>query len=221
MSRETIGLSEAMQQWVVDNGVRECDTAAALRDAMAGHAEGGMQTSPEQAQFLQSLVAMLDARRVLEVGVFTGYSALRMAGALPEDGELFACDIDDDWMNEARAWWARAGVADRITPMVGPAEDSLQQLLDAGAAGTFDLMYIDADKTSSDAYCEAGLKLLRPGGVIAVDNMFRGGAVGDDAQQDESTVATRALAAKWSDDPRVHWSLVPMGDGLALLVKRP
>lgn len=220
MSRETIGLTGVMQRWLIEHGVRECATATALRAAMETHPDGRMQTSPEQAQFLCTLIHALGATRVLEIGVFTGYSALRMASALPTDGRLVACDIDARYMDEAQRWWSQAGVGDRIDARVGPALDTLDALLDTGAAGSFDLMYIDADKTSSDAYCERGLQLLRVNGVIAVDNMFRGGRVADPQADDESTVATRALAAKWADDPRVAWSLLPVGDGLGLLVKK-
>ena len=220
MSRESRGLTEPMQRWVVNHGVRECDTAVALRTAMADHPHGGMQTAPEQAQFLCTLMQALGAKRVLEVGVFTGYSARRMASALPANGRLVACDIDASYMKEACSWWVQAGVGDRIDPRVAPALETLDAMLAAGEEGTFDLMYIDADKTSSDAYCERGLKLLRPRGVIAVDNMFRGGRVADPDANDESTVATRALAAKWANDDRVAWTLLPVGDGLALLVKK-
>ncbi|MCH2138724.1 MAG: class I SAM-dependent methyltransferase [Phycisphaerales bacterium] len=217
MSRETIGLTGAMQQWVVDHGTDETDVAVQLRTAMADHPEGGMQTSPEQAQLLRTLVHVTGAQRILEVGVFTGYSAMLMASALPPTGTLIACDISEHWLATARTWWARAGVSDRIESRCGPAIDTLQALIDDGHAGTFDMLYIDADKTSSDAYCEVGLTLVRPGGVIAIDNMFRGGRVVDAHADDESTVATRALAAKWSADPRVCWSLLPIGDGLGVM----
>lgn len=220
MSRETSGLTPTMQQWLIEHGVRESATASALRAEMETHPHGGMQTAPEQAQFLCTLIQALGATSVLEVGVFTGYSALRMASVLPADGRLVACDINAQYMEVAQRWWSDAGVADRIDARVAPALDTLDALLNDGAAGTFDLMYIDADKTSSDAYCERGLQLLRVNGVIAVDNMFRGGRVADPEAHDESTVATRALAAKWADDPRVAWSLLPVGDGLGLLVKK-
>ncbi|MCH2136961.1 MAG: class I SAM-dependent methyltransferase [Phycisphaerales bacterium] len=220
MSRETIGLSETMQAWLVANAVSETPVQKALRDSAADHAHGGMQSAPEQVQFMQVLLKAIDARLVIEIGVFTGYSSLGMALALPPEGRLIACDVDDGYLSEAATWWARGGVQERIDPRFGPAEATLETLLEEGLGGQVDFIYIDADKTASDRYCELGMQLLRPGGLVAIDNMFRGGRVVDATADDASTVATRALASKWSADARVDWCLLPVADGLALARRR-
>mgnify|MGYP006138081069 CR=1 FL=1 len=220
MSRETIPFNSALQAWVVSHGGREAAVQRDLRGAMATHPEGEMQTSPEQVQFLSFLIKMMSAKRVIEVGVFTGYSALGMAMAMPEDGVLIACDLSDEHMTEAKKWWVRAGVDGRIKPVIGLATESLEQLLGEGHAGTFDFMYLDADKPGYDDYYELGLKLLRPGGVMGFDNMLRSGRVVDEQIQDESTVAIRKLAAKMRDDSRIEYSLLPIGDGLGLALVR-
>lgn len=220
MSRETIQFGAALQAWVISNGGRESATQRDLRSAMATYPDGEMQTSPEQVQFLSFLIKVMSATRVIEVGVFTGYSALGMAMALPEDGVLLACDLSDEYMAVAKEWWARAGVDRRIEPKIGPATVTLERLIAEGHAGTFDFMYIDADKPGYDAYYELGLKLLRPGGVMGFDNMLRSGRVVDETIQDESTVSIRKLAAKMRDDDRVAYSLIPIGDGLGLAMLR-
>lgn len=219
MSRESIHLGDAMQSWLHEHSLRETEVQRALRAEMESHPHGEMQTSPEQVQFMAMLVAAIGGRRAIEVGVFTGYSALAIAHALPDDGVLVACDIDEDFMAIARSWWEKDGVADRITSRVGPAVETLEGMLAAGEAGTYDFMYVDADKESSEAYYELGLQLLRPGGIIAIDNMFRGGRVVEPDANDSSTIATRVIARKLVDDERVAYTLVPIGDGLALAHK--
>ena len=214
-------LNEAMQQWLLEHGVQETPVQSALREDMQSHPHGGMQTSPEQVQFMAMLLHVMQATCVIEIGVFTGYSAIGLAAALPANGTLIACDCSDDYLAVASHWWTKAGLADRIEVRRGPATTSLEALLSEGKAGTVDFIYIDADKESSDAYCELGLKLLRPAGVLAIDNMFRGGRVVDPDADDPSTRATRALAEKWSRDERVSWSLLPVGDGLGLACKCP
>ena len=140
--------------------------------------------------------------------------------ALPPDGGLIACDLDADYLKESRAWWIEAGIDSRIESRLGPGIDTLTAMLEAGEAGSYDFMYVDADKESAVDYFELGLQLLRPGGLYTVDNMFRGGRVADPAHQDESTVATRALVDKMATDDRIDWSLVPIGDGLGIGLKR-
>ncbi len=216
MSRRTSGLTEAVSDWLQRTTLREQPVQRALRDAMATHERGGMQTAAEQAQFMQVLMRMIGARRAIEIGVFTGYSAIALAMALPEDGTLIACDIDADYLEEAAQWWTRAGLQNRIEPRLGPAIDTLDALIAEGHAGTFDFVYADADKTSSAAYYERSLQLLRPGGLFTVDNMLRGGRVADPLADDASTVATRELAQILTADARVDWSLVPIGDGLGV-----
>ncbi len=221
MSRETGSLSSDMQAWLHEHSLRETEVQRALRLEMASHPEGGMQTSPEQVQFMGQLFAGIGGRRAIEVGVFTGYSALAIAHAMPADGELIACDVSEEFMAIARSWWEKDGMSDRITSRVGPAAESLQALLDEGQAGTFDFMYVDADKESSPVYYELGLKLLRTGGFIAIDNMFLGGKVVDPAENGSNVIATREIARVLHDDQRVSYSLIPVGDGLALAMKRP
>lgn len=221
MSRETGSLNADMQSWLHEHSLRETDVQRALRHDMGTHPEGGMQTSPEQAQFMALLFESIGGKRAIEVGVFTGYSALAIAHVLPPGGELVACDISEEFMSVARSWWERDGMSDRITSRVGPAAQTLQALIDEGQAGTFDFMYVDADKESSPVYYELGLQLLRPGGFIGIDNMFLGGKVVDPAEDGSNVVATREIARILHDDQRVSYSLVPVGDGLGLAMKRP
>jgi caffeoyl-CoA O-methyltransferase len=166
------------------------------------------------------LVELLGARRALEVGVFTGYSALAVALALPADGKLVACDVNEEWTSIARRHWQRAGVADRIELRLAPASHTLDRLIADGQAGSFDLSFIDADKGGYDAYYEKSLVLLRTGGLLAIDNALWSGDVADESIHDDDTVAIRALNAKVGQDPRVTPCLVPIGDGLLLARKR-
>ena len=221
MSRRTIQLDEPVHEWLLENSLRETPVQAQLRDAMDDHPEGEMQTSPEQVQLLALILKTMQARRVIEVGVFTGYSAMGMAMALPDDGVLVACDLSPEHMAVAKSWWDRAGVSDRIVPRVGPAIESLQAMLADGQGGTYDFMYFDADKEAFLEYYELGLRLLRPGGLLTFDNMLKGGRVADPSVTDSSTEATRALAKKLLGDDRVEYSLNPIGDGLALAMLKP
>ena len=221
MSRRTIQLDAPVHEWLLENSLRETPVQAQLRDAMDGHPEGEMQTSPEQVQLLALILKTMQARRVIEVGVFTGYSAMGMAMALPDDGVLVACDLSPEHMAVAKSWWDRAGVSDRIVPRVGPAIESLQAMLADGQGGTYDFMYFDADKEAFLEYYELGLRLLRPGGLLTFDNMLKGGRVADPSVTDSSTEATRALAKKLLGDDRVEYSLNPIGDGLALAMLKP
>ncbi|MEO5843311.1 MAG: class I SAM-dependent methyltransferase, partial [Caldimonas sp.] len=193
---------------------------AALRAATAQHPQAGMQISPEQGQFMALLVKLLGARRALEVGVFTGYSALTVALALPADGTLLACDISDEYTRIGRSYWQQAGVADKIDLQLGPALATLDARLAAGEAGRYDFAFIDADKTGYDAYYERCLQLLRPGGMIAIDNTLWGGKVARPAGGDADTAALQALNAKLHGDERIDLSLLPIGDGLTLARKR-
>jgi predicted O-methyltransferase YrrM len=179
-----------------------------------------MQIAPEQGQFLDFLIRSLGVRRSLEIGVYTGYSALITALALPENGELVACDISAEWTAIARRYWQQADVADRIRLHLRPALETLHALIDAGESGRFDFAFIDADKTGYAAYFEACLKLLRPGGVIAVDNTLWSGHVADPAITDEDTVALRAFNAARRSDERIDLCLLPVADGLSLARKR-
>jgi caffeoyl-CoA O-methyltransferase len=220
MSSKTYQLDESVHGYLMSSTVRDGDVLQRLRAETGQMAAGGMQISPEQGQFMQLLVKMIGAKRTLEVGTFTGYSALSVAMALPPDGRVVACDVSEEYTAVARRYWQEAGVAAKIDLRLGPGEESLQAMLDEGEAGTFDFAFIDADKPGYDRYYELCLQLVRSGGVIAVDNTLWGGRVADRSVQDESTQAIRALNQKIRDDVRVDMSLVPIGDGLMLACKR-
>lgn len=220
MSSRTYQLDEAVHQYLLATSVRENEAQRALRAATLALPNAGMQISPEQGQFMRLLVELLGVRRAIEVGTFTGYSALCVALALPPDGRLICCDVNAEWTAIARQHWRAAGVDDRIELRLGPAAATLDGLLAEGGPGTQDLVFLDADKTSYDGYYEQALRLLRVGGVVAVDNALWSGRVADRSVQDEDTRAIRALNAKVGADPRVTASLVPIGDGLLLARKR-
>ena len=188
----------------------------ALCEATLQLEDGEMLTSPEQLQFLAFLAASIGTTNAIEIGVFTGASALAIAEVLPEDGTIVACDITTDYLTSTDPAWEQAGVVHKIDLRIGPALDTLQSLLDANKANTFDFMYIDADKTNSKNYYEYGLQLLSQGGIIAIDNMFYGGQVADVTCDDANTLATRELAVFLINDDRIDYSLIPIGDGLAL-----
>jgi predicted O-methyltransferase YrrM len=178
-----------------------------------------MQISVEQGHFMSLLMKLLKAKKTLEVGVFTGYSSLVVAQALPEDGRIIACDVSEEWTSIGTRHWEQAGVAHKIDLRLAPALETLDGLLAAGEAGTFDFAFIDADKSNYDAYFERALQLLRPGGVIASDNTLWGGKVADSSVQDADTVALRNLNAKLHEDNRITLSFLPIGDGLTLAMK--
>ena len=220
MSARTIELTDKVYDYLLANSLREPPILARLREETAVMPMSNMQIGPEQGQFMALLVELIGARRTLEIGTFTGYSALSVALALPAGGRVIACDISKEFTAVARRYWAEAGVADKIDLRLGPAVDSLDALIAEGLSDAFDFMFIDADKQGYDAYYERGLTLLRPGGLIAVDNVLWNGAVADPARQDEETRAIRALNRKVQADERVGISLVPIGDGLMLARKR-
>lgn len=220
MSNKSIGLSDELHEYLLSVSLRESDVMRELREETAEHPKSQMQVAPEQAQLFQLLVKLIGARRALEVGVFTGYSALAVARVLPSTGTLVACDVSEEYTRVARRYWAEAGVADRIDLRIAPAAETLSALLDAGEAGTFDFSFIDADKEQYDTYYEKSLELLRPGGVIALDNVFRDGRVTDPDIDDESVRAIQRLNEKIHDDERVEISMLPLADGLTLAMKR-
>ncbi|ABA21275.1 O-methyltransferase, family 3 [Trichormus variabilis ATCC 29413] len=220
MSAQTIGLDEQLYDYLLTNSVREPEILWKLRQETANHPNGRMQISPEQGQFMRLLVQLLGAKKTLEVGVFTGYSSLSVALALPDDGKIVACDVSEEFTAIARRYWQQAGVADKIDLRLAPALLTLDALLADGQAGTFDFAFIDADKENYDGYYERALQLVRPGGLIAIDNVLWSGRVADPQIQDESTRIIRALNQKLHDDERVTLSLVPIGDGLTLALKR-
>lgn len=220
MTNKTITLTDTLYDYVLNVSLREPALLARLREETARDPLARMQIAPEQGQFMALLVQLMGAKKALEIGVFTGYSSLCVALALPSDGALIACDISDEWTAVARRYWAEAGVAHKIELRIAPALATLDELLRGGHAQTFDLAFIDADKTGYDAYYERTLQLLRPGGLIILDNMLRGGRVADATIQDEDTRAIHALNEKLHHDPRIALSLLPVADGLTLALKR-
>ena len=225
MSSFTLELTESLHDYLLRHGTRESSVAAELRaETRKATRWHPMQISPEQGAFMQWLVRLIGAKRTIEVGTFTGYSALVVAEALPGDGRVIACDVSEEWTAIGRPFWERAGVADKIDLRLKPAVETLDALIDQGegapgGAGRFDFAFIDADKANYDAYYERCLTLLRPGGVIGIDNVLWGGRVANEDVNDEDTRAIRALNRKVHDDPRVDISMLPVGDGLMLAVK--
>jgi caffeoyl-CoA O-methyltransferase len=179
-----------------------------------------MQIAPEQGQFMQMLVKLIGAKNTIEVGVFTGYSSLAIALVLPEDGRIVACDVNPQYTSVAEKFWVSAGVREKIDLRIGPAKDTLSELINDGLTGTFDFAFIDADKVNYNHYYERCLELIRPGGLITVDNVLWGGAVSNDGINDVDTKSIRALNDKLHQDERIELSLVPIGDGLTLAMKR-
>jgi predicted O-methyltransferase YrrM len=220
VSQGTTGLEGALQRYIVEATLREQPAQQALRTASDALPDAGMRSSPEQVQLLALLIELMGARRVLEIGCFTGYGTLGMALALPRDGKIVTLDVNADWSAIGRRFWREAGVLDRIEMRLGLALESLDALLAEGAEGSFDLVYVDADKKSYDAYYERALRLVRPGGLIALDNVLWHGAVADSADTSRQAQALRALNGKIRDDDRVTMSLVPIGDGVMLARRR-
>jgi len=220
MSNRPIRLTDALHDYLLDVSLRESDVQKRLRAETSGIRGARMQISPEQGQFMGLLIELIGARRTIEVGTYTGYSALSVALALPENGKVVACDISEEWTSVGRRYWKEAGVEHKIDLRLAPATETLDGLLKDGQTGQFDFMFIDADKDSYDAYYERGLKLLRVGGLIAIDNVLWGGSVIDKADRTKDTRAIRALNKKIRNDERVSVSMLAMGDGLTLARKR-
>lgn len=220
MSTKTFTISDELHQYLLSVSVQEPEILRRLREETANIRGAGMQISAEQGQFMRLLVQLIGARKTLEVGVFTGYSSLSVALALPSDGKITACDVSEEWTQVARRYWQEAGVAGKIDLNLAPGTQTLQRLLAEGQAGSYDFAFIDADKGNYEHYYEAALQLLRPGGLIAVDNTLWGGSVADKSNQDTDTVAIRAFNARLYQDERITLSLVPIGDGLTLALKR-
>lgn len=218
MSSRSISLSDTVVQYLQDHSITDSDILRDLRAETALLTYGRMQISPEQGQFMNLLVELTGAQKAIEVGTFTGYSALLVAQALPSDGILVACDISEEWTNIAKKYWERAKLSDRIDLRIGPALDTLASLSDQ--KNTFDFGFIDADKVNYMSYYESILGLLRPGGLLLIDNVLWGGSVADPEDQEESTVAIRTLNTFVHQDPRVSMCMIPIGDGLTLVRKR-
>jgi len=220
MSRQTLPLDDRLYRYLLDVSLREPELLRRLREETAAHPQAEMQIAPEQGQFMALLVRLTGARRILEIGVFTGYSSLAMALAMPKDGRLVACDVSEEFTAVARGYWRQAGVEQLIDLRLAPAMATLDQLLAGGEAGGFDLAFIDADKERYDDYYERCLALLRPNGLIVLDNMLQEGKVADPEEQSPPVEAIRRLNVKLRNDVRIDLSLVPLADGVTLARKR-
>jgi predicted O-methyltransferase YrrM len=216
MSRGTVQVDDRLAQYLDATNRPETPTQLKLRADTGKMSNAGMQIGANQGSFMAFLIGLTGAKHCLEIGTFTGYSALTVAAALPPGGKLICCDVSADYTDIGRKAWAEAGVADRIDLRIGPAADTLDRLIADGRSGQFDFAFIDADKENYDRYYEQCLILVRKGGLIAIDNMLWDGAVADPANQKDSTVAIRALNAKLRDDRRVDFALIPVGDGIAM-----
>jgi caffeoyl-CoA O-methyltransferase len=220
VSSRSAFIPQEIQQYIDATTLRDLPVLRDLREETAKHPRAGMQTGADQVQFLQLLVRLTGARRCIEVGVFTGYSSLGVALALPDDGKIVACDVSEEYTAIARRYWERAGVAKKIDLYLAPATQTLDELIAAGEEGRFDFAYIDADKTGYDAYYERCLQLLRPNGLVTIDNVLWSGDVVHADTTDEDTLALRALNEKIGRDERVDASLLPIGDGLMVVRKK-
>jgi caffeoyl-CoA O-methyltransferase len=220
MSNRTLTLTTPLYEYLCAVSLREPKLLARLRQETLRDSGATMQISPEQGQFMGLLVELTGARNIIEIGTYTGYSSLCMALAMPEDGRLVCCDISEEWTRIARRYWTEAGVEDKIRLHLAPALETLRRLLEQGAAATFDLAFIDADKEHYPEYYEACLQLLRPGGLLLADNTLWSGRVIDAADRNDSTEAIRRFNLMLHDDERISLSLLPIGDGLTLALKK-
>ncbi len=221
MSNRTISMTNQLYDYLLKVSLHEPPILDRLRAETARHPHHNMQISPEQGQFMRLLVRMMDAKRCLEVGVFTGYSSLCVALALPDDGRIIACDVSEEFTAVARRYWKEAGVERKIELRLAPAVETLDKMLKNGEQGRYDFAFIDADKGNYLNYYERVLKLLRPGGLMAVDNVLWSGSVIDRKDKSGDTVAIRKFNEALHADNRIELSLVPIGDGLTLARKRP
>jgi caffeoyl-CoA O-methyltransferase len=221
MSKQTLGLSDRLYDYFLSVSLRESEILRQLRTETAAHPFSQMQIAPEQGQFMAFLVQLMGATKTLEIGVFTGYSSLAIAMALPPHGKVIACDLSEEYTTIAQRYWQKAGVADKIDLQIAPALHTLDDLIAEGHSDTFDFAFIDADKVNYDNYYERSLQLLRPGGLIAIDNVLWGGRVAQPDIENETTQAIRALNAKLHHDDRITLSMVPIADGLTLARKNP
>lgn len=219
MADQHLAFTPELSSYYREVGVREPDILKRLREETAALPNAGMQISPELGQYIRLLSSMQGFRRAIEIGVFTGYSALNLALALPDDGRIVACDINQDWTATARRYWQEAGVTHKISLRIAPATTTLETLIPIGR-GSYDFVFIDADKETYDTYYEHALTLLRPGGIIALDNVFRGGRITNPAETAPDIQTLRALNQKIQTDPRVDFAIIPIGDGLTTVRKR-
>jgi predicted O-methyltransferase YrrM len=219
LARRTLVLDDRLHDYLLAHSVREPSVLQELRAETAGMTGSGMQIGPEQGRFMALLIELTGARRVLEIGTYTGYSSLAVALALPPEGRIVTCDVNEEYTAVARRYWAKAGVANKVELRLGPGLETLDRMLAAGESGSFDFAFIDADKPNYPGYFERSLQLLRKGGLLAIDNVLWGGEVANPAAVDEDTRAIRALNDRVAADDRVSISMLPLGDGLTLARK--
>ncbi|MEM7595578.1 MAG: class I SAM-dependent methyltransferase [Cyanobacteria bacterium P01_A01_bin.83] len=220
MGKESLGLNNELYEYLLSVSLREAEVLTKLRQETSQHSASIMQISPDQGQFMALLVKLLNAKKTLDIGVFTGYSSLVVALALPESGKVIACDRDPRCTAIARRYWQEAGVANKIDLRLAPALDTLNQLIEDGESGSFDFAFIDADKRNYDNYYERALTLLRPGALVAIDNVLWFGSVADSQDTDKRTIAIREFNQKLHQDQRVEISMIPIADGLTLALKK-
>lgn len=220
MTNQTIGLDTQLYQYLCAVSLRESEILAQLRQETASHPQARMQIAPEQGQFMALLIQLMGAKKALEIGVFTGYSSLAVALALPNDGKLIACDVSEEYTAIARKYWQKAGVEAKIDLNLAPALETLDKLLAQGEANSFDFVFIDADKHNYIPYYEKSLALIRPGGLIAVDNVLWSGRVANPDNQENLTQVIRKFNEHLTQDQRISLSIVPIADGLTLALKR-
>lgn len=220
MGKKSLGLDKGLYEYLLSVSLREPEVLTKLRRETSQHSASIMQISPDQGQFMALLVKLLGAKKTLDIGVYTGYSSLAVAMALPEDGKVIACDRDPQATAIARRYWQTVGVADKIELYLAPALETLDKLIENGESGSFDFAFIDADKRNYDNYYEKALILLRTGGIVAIDNVLWFGKVADPQDTDKRTVAIRQLNQKLHRDSRVDLSMLPLADGLTLARKR-
>lgn len=221
MSTRTIPMTDPLYEYYLGSSLREPEILVRLREATLSHPEAGMQISPEQGQFMRFLIRMIGATRAIEIGTYTGYSALSVALALPVEGKLVACERREEFTRIGRPFWKEAGMDDKIDLRIGKAVETLGAMLEAGEAGQYDFAFIDGDKKNYVNYYELCMDLVRPGGVIAIDNALWSGRLVDESLDDPASTAIRTLNVKIRDDVRVDMSLLPIGDGLMLARKLP
>ena len=219
MSIRNFYLDEKIYEYILNNSLRDLPILKKLRDETRKMPDGRMQISSDQGQFMGFLVKLTNTKKIIEVGTFTGYSSLVMALALPENGQILSCDISEEYAAVARRFWQEAGVSNKIQLLLGLAEETLVELIKNGEAGTFDMAFIDADKVNYKIYYENCLDLLRPGGLILIDNVLWSGKTANPDETDDDTVAIRELNLFIHNDKRVDLSLLPVGDGLTLALK--
>ena len=220
MSKRSIGLSAKLNDYILSVSLREAEVLRRLREETAALPMAGMQVAPEQGQFMALMARLVNAKQYLEIGTFTGYSVLAVALALPFEGRVVTCDINPDTTSVAQRYWQAGGVANKIELRLAPALETLDKLIGQGQAGRFDLAFIDADKENYDGYYERVLRLVRPGGLVMLDNVLWGGDVADAKKHDADTEALRAVNTKLLGDERVDLSMLPLADGLTLARKR-